>query len=718
MKILTKTITQMKFLAAFLFLFASSHAHLSGQDQKLVPFESVWKYLDDGSNQGVAWRANAFDDSSWASGQGRLGFGSGNENTIISFGGDPENKHITTYFRHHFTIDDLNIYKNFLLKIQKDDGAIVYVNGVDVMRSNFGKNIYDYLDEAYSVISSEEEEIIWEEFISPSYFQEGENVIAVEVHQATVTSSDLIFDLELTGLDENASLYREPYLQKATVDGITIKWKTDAPSNSRVWFGSSVDDLSNIELVDELTTNHEVRISGLESDTKYFYKIGNSEQEFIGGTSDFFFKTNPNIGTPKDTRIWITGDAGTGKDEQFKVRDSYLNFAGESGKSDLWLMMGDNAYEHGRESDYHMGLFMVYQEILKNTVSFPTTGNHDLLAEASAITETGAFYDIFALPKDGECGGMPSGSESYYSFDYGNIHFICLESTDLNRDSTGAMATWLKNDLANTEAEWLIAYWHFAPYTKVDHNSDDYNDWDGRAIDMRKNFNPILEQYGVDLVLSGHSHGYERSFLIDGHYGFSNSLSDDMVLDNTSGNLNTTGPYTKPLKLTPHRGTVYLVCGNSGKVGDLEEDGIFPGEHPVMYETNTDFAGSVVIDISGDLLEGKYLNENGIIQDYFHILKENSNSTQEIIASDRFKIYPNPVTDNFKIEFAEGFVFKNGSFQIYSSNGILVKQLLLSRSVGDKSSVGIDINGLAAGVYTVKFEADEKHIASELLIVK
>src|SRR5438552_16877275 len=134
---------------------------------------------------------------------------------------------------------------------------------------------------------------------------------------------------------------------------------------------------------------------------------------------------------------------------------------------------------------------------------------------------------MFTLPKAAEAGGMASGTEDYYSFDYGNVQFICLDSMTSDRSPSGAMMTWLQNDLASTTLNWIIAYWHHPPYSKGSHNSDT----EQQLIEMRQNANPILESHGVDLVLTGHSHSYERSFLLDGHYGTSNTLTSAMIKD-------------------------------------------------------------------------------------------------------------------------------------------------------------------------------------------
>lgn len=680
---------------------------LNAQDQTLVPFGSNWKYLDDGSNQGNAWRYDTFDDNSWAAGPAELGYGEGDESTVVSFGPNSSDKYITTYFRHTFNISDVNAFTSFLVRLKKDDGALVFINGYNVMRSNFGTGSYDYQDEAYSSISGSEEDIIWEEFIDPSHFQTGTNLIAVEVHQRDPGSSDLSFDFELIGYDSDAEIYRYPYIQRTSESEATIKWKTNAPTTSKVDYGTSPGGLTNTESNAVLTQNHEIRITGLSDDTKYYYKVGNGTVDYTTANSSRFFVTNPVIGTSIATRIWVTGDAGTGKTGQYDVRDAYLNYAGTQGKADLWLMMGDNAYEHGREADYQMGLFDVYDSILQNTVSFPTSGNHDFYGEASPVTQTGPYFDIFALPKDGESGGVASGTEAYYSYDYGDIHFVALESYDLNRDSTAAMATWLKSDLQNTNAKWLIAYWHYAPYTKVGHDSDDPNDHSGRAIEMREYFNPILERHGIDLVLAGHSHGYERSYLIDGHYGFSTSLVPAMIKDGTSGNANSTGAYLKPDGLKPHFGAVYAVCGSSGK---LSSAGV---NHPAMYTTNTDFHGSMIIDVVGDTLEGKFLNENGIIQDYFHIVKGVFSGVENQVGKlAESSISPNPASDVLRIT-SDVSVTQAGSVQIYAISGELQKSV--SYNGGTQT---IDVSQLAAGTYTVKVLVDGILSKSQLLVIQ
>jgi hypothetical protein len=248
--------------------------------------------------------------------------------------------------------------------------------------------------------------------------------------------------------------------------------------------------------------------------------------------------------------------------------------------------------------------------MLRKSVLWPTLGNHDGNTADSA-TQSGPYYDIFTLPRSGEAGGLASGTEAYYSFDYGNVHLICLESYETDRSPNGAMMTWLAEDLGATLQPWVIAFWHHPPYSKGSHNSDT----EIELIEMRQGALPLLEDHGVDLVLAGHSHSYERSFLIDGHYGASTTFSESMRLDGGDGRADGTGPYLKPTAgAAPHEGAVYVVAGSSGQTSGGSLD------HPAMY-VSLNVLGSMVLDLNGLDLDAKFLDSGGFFRDYFTIRK-------------------------------------------------------------------------------------------------
>ena len=410
---------------------------------------------------------------------------------------------------------------------------------------------------------------------------------------------------------------RGPYLQQGTPTSVVVQWRTATASDSRVRYGDAPGHLTHVADETVITTEHAVTLTGLSPDTTYYYSIGTTTRVLAGDNAEHSFLTSPVTGTAKPTRIWVLGDSGTANANARAVANAYASFTGST-HTDLWLMLGDNAYNNGTDSQYQAAVFDMYPEMLRTSVLWPTLGNHDGHTADSA-TQTGPYYDIFTLPTHGEAGGLASGTEAYYSFDYGNIHFICLESYETDRSPDGAMMNWLTLDLAATTQEWIIAYWHHPPYSKGSHDSDR----ELRLVEMRQNALPILEAAGVDLVLSGHSHSYERSFLLDGHYGLSTTLTANMQVDAGDGRINGDGAYKAVFdEANPYQGAVYITAGSSGHIsgGALN--------HPVMVHASYNRLGSLVLDINGNRLDARFLREDGSVDDTFTILKAPDNCPQ------------------------------------------------------------------------------------------
>ena len=169
----------------------------------IISVGSVWKYLDDGSDQNMDWIDLSFNDTHWLEGSAELGYGDGDEATIIGFGGDEDNKHITTYFRKNINIDEPHSYSQFTFNLKRDDGAVVYINGIEVIRSNLPDNDIQFDTYAVSAVTGDEEDEFFEWIIPHEFFNSGENLIAVEIHQVSRQSSDISFDGELFGLIYN-----------------------------------------------------------------------------------------------------------------------------------------------------------------------------------------------------------------------------------------------------------------------------------------------------------------------------------------------------------------------------------------------------------------------------------------------------------------------------------------------------------------------------------
>lgn len=593
-------------LAIILFLLAPA---TFAADTTLVPTGATWKYLANGTDQGTVWRATSFNDTTWPSGPAQLGYGDGDEATVVGFGPDANNKFITTYFRRAFNVTNASLFTGVTLRLMRDDGAVVYLNGVEVWRTNMPTGTVGFLTPASTAIAGADESTFVQTTISPTLLATGTNVIAVELHQSGGTSSDISFDLQLIGSDGSASVTRGPYLQIGTPTSTIVRWRTNVATNSRVSIGTTQGSLTINHDNASVTTEHEVIVSNLTAATKYFYSVGSTTQTLAGNDASHFFVTSPVAGTSIPTRIWVLGDSGTADINATAVRNAYLNFTGTT-HTNLWLMLGDNAYENGTDSEYQAAVFNMYPSMLRQSVLWPAVGNHDT-AQSSNPPAGLPYFAMFTLPTGAQAGGIASGTEKYYSFDYANIHFICLDSMTSDRSATGPMATWLHADLASTTRQWTIAFWHHPPYSKGSHNSDT----ETNLVQMRQNFLPILEDAGVDLVLAGHSHTYERSFLIDGHYGTSLTFTNAMKKDGGSGRADGTGAYNKStLGAGPHEGAVYAVAGSSGQIsgGTLN--------HPAMFISLNNL-GSMVLDVNGDTLDAKFLRENGAIADYFRIVK-------------------------------------------------------------------------------------------------
>src|SRR5688572_20199915 len=193
----------------------------------IVPTGSLWRYLDNGSDQGTAWRTPQFEDGSWSSGRAQLGYGETDEQTTLSFGLDPENRHITYYFRKHFVIEDGTAFTTARLRVLRDDGAVVYLNGTNVFRSNMPSGAINYRTLASVNVTGTGETAFFATNLPGALLSTGTNLLAVEVHQFSTNSGDLSFDLELLGITPSSpqrpTVTRGPYLQQGTPTNVIVR---------------------------------------------------------------------------------------------------------------------------------------------------------------------------------------------------------------------------------------------------------------------------------------------------------------------------------------------------------------------------------------------------------------------------------------------------------------------------------------------------------------
>jgi len=622
-------------------------------DTTCIRFGAAWKYLDAGIAAPADWRSLSFNDAGWKTGAAEFGYGAKRERTTIRFGSNPENKYITTYFRKSISIADISLYSTVRINAYIDDGAVIYVNGAEVARTNIKGNPTASTLAAYAEDNGNTLSVF---DIPAASFINGTNTIAVEVHQSSPNSSDLAFDLEmlLRTRGTNGSqammepdIIRGPYLQMVSGSAITIKWTTSFANSTRVKYGSGENTLSSTVIDRKSTTDHEVRITGLKSDTKYYYAIG-SRASILKGSYRNYFTTSPPTDTKRKIRIGVFGDPGTGSALQKSSRDNYLKLKAGYNNAEMVIMLGDNAYNAGTETEHTLNFFNIYNNnIFDNHVIFPVPGNHEYANDATRAADHNIpYYKIFTVPAHAESGGLASGTPHYYSYDYGNIHFIMLDSygidggSHLYDDTTnGQQALWLKADLAANAGKhkWTIACLHHPPYTNGSHISDVEND----LIAIRRKITPILERFGVDVVLAGHSHVYERSYLIKDHIGFSDAFNKGSIPGGVavslssarydgsepnrhasadSGVANAVCPYFTIDSVYKH-GTVYVVAGSAGQINANNSN-----SYPLFYTRNQAASkggesGALYLEIQDNRLDAKFVGNSGTIRDQFTIMK-------------------------------------------------------------------------------------------------
>lgn len=565
----------------------------------------------------------------------------------------------------------------------------------------------------------------------------------------------------------SGTLTRSPYLNQPNHNSIVVRWRTSQSVPGRVRYGTSSTNLD--QLTDEASTqtNHEVKLTGLTPYTRYYYSVGSAYDTLTpeatdittvrSGTytfaaptaEDYTFRTAPTPGTAVATRIWVVGDCGRGSATQAAGRDAYYNWMG-SRVPDLNLQLGDNAYNSGTETEYQTGYWNMYPTIFRKMPQWSTLGNHDANNGNTSPTLNWPYFDMFTFPIAGECGGVASGTEHYYSWDYGNIHFICLDSqtTLANRTANAPQTVWLQNDLASTTKTWIIAFFHHPPYSKGSHDSDT----EAQMVLMRDTYNPILEAGGVDLVLTGHSHNYERSVLLDGNYGNTGTIT--AAMKKNAGNGSTTGfttnaggvirnaangytatatvagavippngAYIKPLTgPRDHFGAVYNTAGMSGQA----DGGVL--NHSAMYISYNQ-VGTVNLDINGNTLVASFIQSDGTAPDNYTITKAGAADSDGDGLTDEFEIAnglnrnsatdssgdsdgdgisnlvefafgTNPGTsDTGKLEVSNGVITKRGQPDVSvtsTTNGVDFKAAFCRRK--DQSTAGL--------TYTVQFSSD------------
>lgn len=299
-------------------------------------------------------------------------------------------------------------------------------------------------------------------------------------------------------------LLRRPYLQMPTDRSVQLLWTADqqmreatveltTPDGTPVTQVPGAPDLSVPRVAkpgrrgwpSSSAVQWTAALTGLEPETVYCYQLSSGKNLLRRGG----FRTAPAAGSTRPVRFAVVGDSGTGSFNQRSViaQMGTVPF-------DLILHTGDIAYDSGTREQFEKTFFGMYADLLGFFPLIPVSGNHEYGTEGAA-----PFREVFALPEN----GGPGGRERWYSYDYGNVHFVGLDTEWIGPEQ----AAWLDADLSANRLPWTVVYLHRPPFSSGEH---------GDHPALKTHFVAIFAKHRVPLVLAGHDHNYERTLPMDG----------------------------------------------------------------------------------------------------------------------------------------------------------------------------------------------------------
>ena len=288
-------------------------------------------------------------------------------------------------------------------------------------------------------------------------------------------------------------LSRAPYLQRVTAHEAVVAWTSPGVASASVLvetpdgapvgsFAAAIDTSAPLAGGVKQWT---AAVTGLAPDTQYCYSI---HQDGAPATAPAPLRSAPSAGAGAPIQFLALGDSGEGGSDQRALLKQI-----ETVPFDFMIHAGDIAYDSGTLGEFEGHFFGVYAPLLAARPMFPASGNHDY-----ETADAAPFRQVFVLPEN----GGPDGVERWYSYDWGDVHFVALDT-----ERTGAaQAAWLEADLAANKLPWTIVYGHKPPHSSAGRNDGPFQQW----------FTPMLEAHDVPLVLNGHDHHYERFKPVNG----------------------------------------------------------------------------------------------------------------------------------------------------------------------------------------------------------
>jgi hypothetical protein len=307
------------------------------------------------------------------------------------------------------------------------------------------------------------------------------------------------------------TLSRAPYLQQVTDRSAIVVWRTSTAAACTLAYLPSGGPSTSIMTASG--TEHVVALNGLQPGTRYDYTVRSGS--VLAGGANSYLRTAPSPGFGTPLRLLVWGDSGTGTATQMAVAAVL-----DAQTADFGLHVGDIIYPSGEASNYNPRYFTPYAPLVAHTPVWAIPGNHD-------VGNAQTFLDTWHLPTN-----PVTGSERFYSFDYGDVHCIGL---DTNQAFTSAILSWIAADLDASTRRWKFVFFHHTMYS--------CGSYHGSSSSLIATLGPLFDAHGVDMVFYGHDHHYERSYPMRANQPVSQAQNPD---------------YTAP------GGTIYVISGAAG----------------------------------------------------------------------------------------------------------------------------------------------------------
>lgn len=622
----------------------------------IIPAGSSWRYLDNGSNQGTSWRSSSFSDTSWASGNAELGYGDGDETTVVN-GGSSSNRHITTYFRKTISGFNTALFSSYALKVKRDDGIVIYVNGTEVYRNNMPAGTISYSTVASSNASDDGKDFI-SATIESSAFLSGNNTIAVEIHQRSKTSADISFDLELAGVvianpNINEVIYQ--WSGAITPTSATVVAKMTSASTTCKLLVSTSSTLANPLFSANATvssTNNnmaKMTITGLNPNTTYFYAIqsnnviDNSPDDIgkfitpVNGAFTYKF-TVGSCAVNSNHQVY---NLMTSKAPLFHLSTGDIHYANPNSATNINVHR--LPYEQNMLSQAPSRNFFI------NTPLAHIWDDHDYCGNNSSGSSVGRTNARLSYQEYVPHYPLALGSGNvaiYQSFTIGRVHFVL---SDLRSERSGGtiMSTtqkaWFKNQCLFARDNNLIIAW----VSGVSFGGNSSDNWGGFTAEKTELSNFFRDNNIKNMfILSGDAHM--------------------LAIDNGSNHDFSTGSNN------PNDYPVFQAAGinniGSTKGGSYSEGGTFPnpssstGQYGVVDVTDNG-SGNITIKFTGYRTNGNTTTES-VLTSYTFSRTLNSSARNGEIANLSLRIFD----EGQKVKFSSN-LFSDENLQISFERG-------------------------------------------------